>query len=102
MSKDIEELTADFRADIFIENKELGSLKKQTRIFKIPPPPNNDITIKCVACSKDFIFSFLKFLEYKNKGWVQPKSCPSCVEYRYTYGISKNNSRPKKRLDLSI
>lgn len=100
MSKNIEELTSDF---------ELGIPKRYFKQPKILLPvlkdntPNlqSDITIKCIACNKDFIFSFLKFLEYKNKGWVEPKSCPSCVEYRYTYGISRNFSKPKKRLNLT-
>lgn len=39
---------------------------------------NNDLTIKCIDCSRDFYFTERDQNFFKEKGFSNPKRCKNC------------------------
>jgi len=58
----------------------MGLLAFVSRLFS-PSGSNGsagDVTLQCIQCRKDFIFEAGEQAFYREKGFSEPKRCPTC------------------------
>lgn len=49
-----------------------------------------DVTLYCVVCGKSFTFTPSQQITYADRGWPEPRRCPSCRKARHKHNPPTN------------
>lgn len=71
----IQALESDKPVDLDAARERNASMQKALRGFEL-----RDVWLKCWECGERFLFTVGEQQFYKQKGFVEPKRCPSCRE----------------------
>jgi len=82
LTSPIDILYTSFKKSCLLGHKdELGVVESRKYVIL------EDIKIKCILCSKAFVFTSSEQKWYQKQGYNQPKRCPDCRENKYTNNL---------------
>lgn len=61
-----------------------------------------DVTLDCVSCGADFVFTPSEQIAYANRGWSEPRHCEACrgKKHRQNHRQNHRQEQPYRATEL--